>query len=375
VLRQQSGQTEQIGGDGAPASRRFTVDLPPEVYETVLRLAAERGCTAQDVLADLLSHAIEAEVPAPREQPVEPMEPAAKRQRAHAAWRATAPPSSAGASPHEWAERLVEYLPLRFQKYIEELLFDDERILFFLYRPAFRIPGGVLRRAVRENEGVLVVTDRMVLLMQDAIPPGPMFVAWGYNAWMTAIERIRRAETTSTPHESKLVLECDASGGRENRELHFPPGAASDLSDVVDLLNRYASPSPLLPARRYDGRAPAWQPPESRRAFLAIAGRLPGEEEESEIEVAVAESETHRIELTETSLAIQRGGETQRIDVASVSSVAVWRAVTGCTLEIQVPQSREMALHRVDFQYPQAMPFMRVASRLRHYLGRPPHAA
>ncbi|MEO9256715.1 MAG: hypothetical protein ABI305_14355, partial [Tepidiformaceae bacterium] len=124
---------------------------------------------------------------------------AATRERpAIAAWK-TGSISSArlrpGAEgPYTKAEHAVPLLPLRFQKYIARELLEDERILTFIQRPAFT-PGGARRslRRRRLSEGILVLTDRQLLFMTDALDPDATLVHWGYIAQVSAAERIECA--------------------------------------------------------------------------------------------------------------------------------------------------------------------------------------
>ncbi len=380
MLPPTSDDRDALDREDDAAPHRVWLDLPAALYATASELANERGYTEQEALLELLGRgaaAIEPDgtrpalalAPAPAASPKPTLIPSASH--AHAAWRTTAPPSAnRTTSPHEWAEHLVEFLPLRFQKYIEELLFDDERILFFHYRPMFRIPGRALHRGRRQHEGVFMITDRMVLMMQDAIPPGPMFVAWGYSAWMTAIERVVAAEVDASAQSIELRITCSAADGEETHAVGFAPGAGVELSDALALLNRYGRSVATLPARRYAEHVPEWEPPERRHERLRIAGRISDEPDEPDIQVAVAEYETSRLKLSAEMIEVTDAKGTACIPVACVSSVGVWHALTGCTLDLYVPDGQRVVDHRAVFQYPRSMPFMRVAMRLRHYMGR-----
>lgn len=378
-----TGPDDTDASSEAQAARRVTLDLPAALYDAVVRLAHQRGCSTDAALIELVSRAVDAggaEVALrPGLHPVSARaglpgtaSAAPSAWRAHAAWRAEAPPSADGAArPHEWAEDLVPTLPLRFQKYIAELLFDDERILFVLYRPPFKLGGRIPGRSQRELEGVFVITDRMVLMMEDAIPPGPMFVAWGYNAWITAIERVASAETETAVHHCAVRLTCGAAHGWETHTIRFPLEERAELPDAVALLNRYARAGAALPARIYAEDVPAWEPSDRRYARLRIAGRGVDEVEEQDIAVAVAEAGPSRVQLQPERLDIIDAGISRQIGPAAVSSIRIWRALTGCALDVCVPEGRSVRTHTAVFQYPQSMPFMRVAARLRHYMGRP----
>jgi hypothetical protein len=114
-------------------------------------------------------------------------------ETAPVAWRALSGVSPAelralGPGAYAEAEHLVRLVPARFGHYLDELLFPDERVLFFAERGAIqRRPAG-LRALVPGQQGtplragLLLVTDQQVLCLRDYAPPDATLVEWGYLA-------------------------------------------------------------------------------------------------------------------------------------------------------------------------------------------------
>jgi hypothetical protein len=339
------------------------VHLPESLRGDLARVAAARGWSLEDAVARALAEGV-------RRLGKNGAQPTRAAPPSSAAWRAMRP---IGLDPrigdHEWAEQMLPTLPLRFQKYVSELLFDDERILYFLHRLPFTLRGRLRWRRERIKEGLLLVTDRMLLFMEDAIPPGPMFVDWGYNAWITAIERVRQADVDAAGAACTLRVVCEAAGGLEERRLTFAADGREPLAEAVTLLNRFADHAPGLPARAYSDQIPLWTTPAVRAARARIAGRGQGEFEEKDIIVADAQYGDQRLRLSDGRLELVRGSHSESFAVNEISSVGVWRAITGCSLTFYQPKMRALETHAVLFQYPQSDPFLRVASRVRHLMG------
>lgn len=272
--------------------------------------------------------------------------------------------------PYAWHDDLRGSLPARFQKYAAELLFDDERVIFFLHRPAFARRRHLLPIGRRENEGLLLLTDRMVLFMQDAIPPGPMFVDWGYDARLAPSERIVAASVRREGATSTLTIEVAAEHGSESLAWTFPAEAQRALGEAASILRAYADRAPMSLRRRYEAPLPAWEPPDARAARRRIAGRPLSQPEEDELPVATAASGHGTIALSDDGLRIEAASGTTRVAVSEVASLGIWRAVTGCALDVYVPEGASTKRWSVGFQYPQSSPFLRVAARLRHLMAR-----
>lgn len=347
----------------------LVLDVPQGLLEAADKLAASLGLSREEALLHLIARGVE-------HRSVNGTAQASMREApallpiAHAAWRATAPPATdRPLAGHEWAENLVPTLPLRFQKYIAELLFDDERILCFVQRPSFTVRHRWPWKKRRATEGLLLVTDRMVMMIEDAIPPGPLFIDWGYSAWITAVERVQDASLHDEGEALSVRITCRAARGAEDQDILIPREQRADVSDAMALLNRYGSEA-QFPARCYSDGVPAWEPPDARAARLRIAGRADDEPEEREQPGSATGTDGTRISLNGDRLVVS-GRDEAVIPLTDISSVRIWRAVTGCTLEVGLPGEASGKRRVAVFQYPQSSPFLRIASRLRHAMGRP----
>ncbi len=280
--------------------------------------------------------------------------------------------------PHTWAENLLPTIPFRFQKYVDELLFDDERILFFVERPAFKPKRGKfasLLQRQREHEGLLMVTDRMLLFMEDAVPPTQGMIHWGYRATLTAIERVRDAAIRET--ESALLLRIVFSAGRKYRrvDVPFPRSHVRPLREAVSLLKRFGQPRRLLPLRVYED-APNWEPHDVREALRALRGREPGNQPERDRKVIEASCADGAITVAGPSeLVLVVGAEEAKVAIADVLSIDLIRALTKCSLTIRYGAARTPQEWEVWFDYPESPPFVRVVTRLRHLMGQPEFAS
>jgi len=253
--------------------------------------------------------------------------------------------------PHTWAERMVGSLPFRFQRYVQDELLEEERILFFVERPPFRPPGarwGLLRRQ-RLSEGLLIVTDRQLLFMEDALPPDITMVDWGYIARTTAVERIQSAELRAEPDRAVLHVRVHAQAGSEHFSVPFPPECRDPLAEVESLLRSFASPEGSAVRRLYaeeDGARDTKVVEASSRVGNWV--RVEGDE----VVVHGPRSEAH-------------------LNAACISTVEFMNSLVGCRLRFFSPQERQLTVSSVPFEYPEADLFLAVYRRVRWLLARP----
>ena len=253
--------------------------------------------------------------------------------------------------PHTWAERMVGSLPFRFQRYVQDELLDEERILFFVERPPFRPPGtrwGLLRRQ-RLSEGLLIVTDRQLLFMEDALPPDITMVDWGYIARTTAVERIQGAELRAEPDRAALHVRVHAQSGSEHFSVPFPPECKDPLAEVELLLRSFASPE--------------------RSAVRRLYAEEDGAREEEVVEASSRVGNWVRVEGNEVVVHGPRGEA--RLDSACISTVEFMNSLVGCRLRFFSPQERQLTVSSVPFEYPEADLFLAVYRRVRWLLARP----
>jgi hypothetical protein len=139
------------------------------------------------------------------------------------------------------AEYSLWRLPWRFQTYAPDLLVHDERVHFFIHRPESR--SGFLRRNAL-NEGLLLLTDRQVLFLQDAIPPGLVMARWGYLAKSIAVERLTAVDLRRHQSQVQLVVTSAGNAGDERTAITFAADALDRVKLAAELLR------PFLPGRQ-----------------------------------------------------------------------------------------------------------------------------
>jgi len=116
--------------DGAESpvtpQRDVTVRIPADLYERLLEQASASGVSLDEAASVALQRGLAGD------------ESRATPSRLGTSRDILRPPDMDARAPsYAWTEDLVPSLPQRFRKYVAELLFDDERILMFLHRPAF----------------------------------------------------------------------------------------------------------------------------------------------------------------------------------------------------------------------------------------------
>jgi len=138
------------------------------------------------------------------------------------------------------------------------------------------------------------------------------------------------------------------------------------------MLAHFEGRASRLPCRTYADPIPAWEPPDQRAARRHITGRGVDEVEEAEIGMAEAEYEGTKISVQDETILIEQNRKVIRLSTDAVASVRIWRALTGCSLDLFVPHGDAVERFSAVFQYPMSSPFMRVASRIRHVTARTP---
>jgi inorganic pyrophosphatase len=295
------------------------------------------------------------------------------------------------AEPHTWAEYLVLSLPFRFQEYVEELLLSDERILFFVERPSF-VPGGAwgLLRRQKLRQGLLVITDRQVMVMLDSLPPDSTMVHWGYVAKASAVERLAGVWLDSRDSTCEIGFDLDSAGGVERYAMTFPGKHREALQEAVKLLERFAGAPESTAARRLYDDKPSAGPSrydevgdlEAKyphlRDLLARIG-----DAEDVVATAAARPVEGRglgpaLALTASKLIVFDGGShkdlqarCQEYPVAGISSVEITQSLLGCRFGVFTPAMEEVDKMTLRYNYPDAPAFLRAFIALRHLLGQP----
>lgn len=295
------------------------------------------------------------------------------------------------AEPHTWAEYLVPSLPFRFQRYVEELLLPDERILFFVERPSFA-PGGAwgLLRRQRLRQGLLLITDRQVMVMLDSLPPDSTMVDWGYIAKASAVERLTAAWLDSRNSTCEIGFALDAMGGTERYAMVFPAEHAEALQEAVSLLDGFARPPASTAARRLYDDKPSAGPPRDDDEEVDVEAKYPHLRdllarigEDNVVAAAAARPVDGRglgpaLALTASKLVVFGGGSRkdlqagcQEYPVPGISSVELTQSLVGCRFEVFVPAAEEVDKVTLKYHYPDAPSFLRAFIALRHLLGQP----
>jgi inorganic pyrophosphatase len=195
--------------------------------------------------------------------------------------------------PNSEAEYAYHQLPQRFQKYVDEYLAPDERILFAVNRPMMKsgLRRSFFSRATLQ-EGVLFVTDQQLSLVTEILPPGVSNIRYGYIADIGPLERIESA-TVKAVDEQVAVLDVTwlAANGSHTVQWEFPRKALDELQEVTriaanwqprpnDLRLRRATPIelPEIPLRDPAANDPNETVPVARRLEEVIAREVTGAE-------------------------------------------------------------------------------------------------
>ena len=330
-----------------------------------------------------------------------------------------------GLGAYAEAEHLLRFVPQRFQQYLGELLFDDERVLCFIERPRLRMSRGLLGlRAHHLHEGLLLCTDRQVLWLRDVAAPDAAMVPWGYVARSCPVERLagvhlvppgqgNSALGLTTAPWVRLVVQSAAAQGTVALVIEFPEIALPALQQAVTLLERFLPwPSGSLQAvaDRRVRRVPEvsiWQPRADEQEWLRELGGLVPSAARQRLEEALRRAlypqEQVLAQAQAPALAGYAGGSrllaltrerllfgqtkdasgSRRdnseppttmtpVSLEQVAAVQLQRSLLGCVFEVVIPASNG----RVDkpfipFNSPGVVPFRAIYHRTRLLLAGP----
>lgn len=280
---------------------------------------------------------------------------------------------------HSEAEHALRVLPFRYQQYISELLLDDERLLFVLLRPSFRLRGRGARAflaARRFPDGVLVVTDRSVLLMEDAAPYHPDRGPWGYMLQAVAVERLDWVDLE--PQREQAILHLGIARAPDPLRWAFPPTVASRLHRATQLLRQFIPDGGSRALRRVyqekerQGPAAAVARREGlnvgtlalvERAHFGVTGETP--------DVVRARSAHCELAVTNDGLSWAMGAEQGVVRGPEIQWLELkLTMLSTCELRLRLAGPDLPALS-FKFQYPELGPFTQAVIRLRHQMGRP----
>lgn len=332
-------------------------------------------------------------------------------------------------APHAQAERLIRFVPQRFQQALADLLLDDERLLAFVERPLLRHRTGILpSQTWRSNEGLFLITDRQALWLRDFLAPGSSFLPGGYIAHMAPLERLQNIAVLpigQAPHEyasrldpgdspyQRLVMEVASATGNELFAIEFPQKAEMEkiLARLTGILREFL-PYPAGVTDRRVRRVPVvemWMPGGAEAERLAsLGGTVPpaiaqrleqrvssllrGSHEERLVTALVPALEEYKspprlVTLTRTALIVvdagnerarrrsknqeERRDSIHRYELANISSAQLRHSLLGSSLSIFVPQKDGKTRQQViPFHSPAIAWFLPLFTRLRLLLAR-----
>jgi hypothetical protein len=169
--------------------------------------------------------------------------------RAWLAVDAVRPEQARFGTPHSAAEYSLRRLPPRFVRGLEGLLDDDERILYWVERPAL-VDAGIRERLRRldRRAALLLLTDRQLVWVVDHAQPNRELIDWGVDVELVPIERVTAA---SIDRADGAILRVDTVAGPRNFRL--PVELATELQVMAELIGRFTPDgASRLPIRRYD---------------------------------------------------------------------------------------------------------------------------
>lgn len=333
-------------------------------------------------------------------------------------------------APHAQAERLIRFVPQRFQQALADLLLDDERLLAFVERPLLRHRTGILpSQTWRSNEGLFLITDRQALWLRDFLSPGSNFLSGGYIAHMAPLERLQNIAVVpagQAPHEyaprldpdnspyQRLVMEVASAIGNELFAIEFPqkPEMEKILARLTSILREFLPyPAGVADSRvRHVPVVEMWMPGGAEAERLAgLGGTVPpaiaqrleqqvpsllrGSHEERLVTALVPALEEYKspprlVTLTRTALIVvdasdERGRRRsknqeeqrdamRRYELANISSAQLRHSLLGSSLSIFVPQKDGKTRQQViPFHSPAIAWFLPLFTRLRLLLARP----
>jgi inorganic pyrophosphatase len=303
-------------------------------------------------------------------------------------WRAPAPagigPSDRGPEtvPYSFAELAVPRLPSRFQTYIARALLPEERIILFVRRPALRIRRGLGLRRTSLHEGILVVTDRQVLFMQDSLPPSSTLGHWGYIARVSAIERLAAVAVGHADGLVTLSLTFAAERGAEAVTIPFSDDLSAAVDEAASFLRAFIPTSDTRALRRvYRCDAPGSLP-----NFAELLGRERAPDWTSELlpeepVFAWAQSRTDhgravRLVVGPHHVATETGaGGTSgaiRCPIDQITSLELTLSILGSRMEVARGDGASVQRTMLRFDYPAAPAFSGAFTVIRHLMGRAP---
>jgi hypothetical protein len=236
-------------------------------------------------------------------------------------------------------------------------------------------------RRGRLAEGLLLLTDRQLLLLTDALPPDRSLIDWGYVAQATAPERVVAVVAREADGLCWLEVRIGAAEGEERLRLPFPLGTRRALDVVAE---RLAAFQPRADERRPRQR-PAFDPlptdvapghlldaEECERLAHRLAAAGPGDLLVRAAAPALPEAgaPARLVALASDALWIAEAtGSVRSVPLAAVSSVALQHALGECWLRLHRPRAGRVETLDLPFPYAAADPFIELYHGVRRLLA------
>ncbi len=153
-------------------------------------------------------------------------------------------------TPHSAAEYRLSRLPPRYRRGLEDLLEADERILYWVERPALSDVGLVRRLRDRRDRraALLALTDRQLLWIVDHAQPDRYLSDWGVDVELMPVERVAAVRSTRRAETVELTV-ATAAG---NRSYSLPAEHEPEVTVMRDLVARFTpAGGGSAPRRRY----------------------------------------------------------------------------------------------------------------------------
>jgi hypothetical protein len=416
--------------DLAPTITGVQGTVPPETFSSSLSTPnAPSWCSAEDAMA-AIRQATAAQRRYERERQTRPNLPG-ERLHVHdrdslppAAWRAVTGVSprllhERGMDAYAEAEHLLQYIPLRFQRYLGELLLGDERVLMFIERPALTVRAGPLHLRTRHlAAGMLLITDRQALWLRDFAGPDATMVAWGYVARSCPVERLSAAclipagapDTAGQPisHHARLVIHSAARQGTDALTIEFPADLTPALEQATRLIASFLPlPGSQSAQDRRLRRVPhvePWQPHANEVAALeGLGGLIPPDIQkqlEATLSTALEPGESTLVRAFAPAIAEARVGprllaltarrvillsmpagrhqqaeavpEVTSWPLAAIAAAQLQHSLLGCSISLAMPAAQDATGYpSIPFNSPAIVPFRALFTRLRLLLADP----
>lgn len=288
-------------------------------------------------------------------------------------------PTGSEAERHTAAEYAFYSLPYRFQKYVEEYLAPNERILYGVHRPAMK---SALRRTLlarqRLEEGVFIIGDQQVSEVVELMPPDNAGIRYGFIARSGVPERLEATEVVmSSDDVVSVAVTWRASGGNEKALWEFPASQRAEVERAAQMLRGWLSraddrrlrratpptpPETMPPLRDPAANDPDDTKPLAARLEAALARALcPGEivlarcllpawlDASRQCAASLLTITTQRLLVLpdpENPKASQAGLE---IPVRAISSLRFCSALVVAYLNVYTPQGNRVVEHAIPF--------------------------